>query len=123
MENVNQEFKKVFAPLSHEESFGFSVKELEDLGFKKARSHKLGDEYQAILTPELEKKIIESDMKKIWGIEGCYDSYAVFIADVEEHPDFGKTIVSLYPNLKKIDVNEEFNKILDNKKPDYKVKL
>jgi len=81
------------------EFIGLNKEDLETLGFTKARSLSLGDEYQIESSPENINKLTELGFGKTFGSEGLTTSFATFRCDNNEHPDYGKMFISVRENI------------------------
>lgn len=80
------------------EFIGFNKNDLESLGFKKDRDLPLGDEYHIEYSPKVESKLKELGFEKTWGHEGMLTMYSTFKCDNKEHPDYGKSFISVREN-------------------------
>ena len=80
------------------EFIGFNKNDLESLGFKKDRDLPFGDEYHIEYSPKVESKLKELGFEKTWGHEGMSTMYSTFKCDNKEHPDYGKSFISVREN-------------------------
>lgn len=102
-EKINQALEPLLSEKSLEnlvakvdEFDGFNAKDLKFMGFKFEKAHRFVNEFQAEYSKELEDKMKSFGATKTFGHEGNSLSYAIFKADVKEHPDYGKTFISIY---------------------------
>ena len=97
-----------------EEESDKTVNMLLELGFEHYKNHEITSEFNAIATPAIIEKLEAEGYSKTWGHEGDSVNYAVFKCDNNEHPDFGKEIISLCTDHKMND-----HELLDYKQKAY----